>query len=271
MSDARPSDITFVVVGCQRCGTTWTDAALREHPQVFLPALKQTYFFDRNFERGMEWYLQRFDGIEANHDAVGEVATGYCLPQAVPLMASNLPDVKVIMIMRHPVDRAYSNFQSRCAEEGWSSFTEALDADEDLLARGRYIEQIDLLMEHYGRDRFLAVLYDDLNGDDRGFLKSILSFIDVDCGFESGLFGQRKNAAMFPRARKAMHAVGLEPLLKAASKSPVGDVIRRGRKQRGRAYQAMDAETRSRLLDHFRPLNDRLAEFLGRDLSAWDR
>ena len=67
-----------------------------------------------------------------------------------------------------------------------------------------------------------------------------------------------------------MHAVGLKPLLEAASNSPVGDVIRRGRKQRGRAYQAMDPDTRGRLVDYFRPLNARLSEFLGRDLTDWD-
>ena len=80
----KSEDITFLMVGCQRCGTTWVDAALREHPEIYLPQQKQSYFFDRNYDRGMDWYLRNFEGVNTEHKAVGEVATGYSLPGAVP-------------------------------------------------------------------------------------------------------------------------------------------------------------------------------------------
>ena len=61
--------LTFLMVGCQRCGTTWIDAALRDHPEVYLPPDKQSYFFDRHYERGIDWYLERFDAAGPGHRA----------------------------------------------------------------------------------------------------------------------------------------------------------------------------------------------------------
>ena len=94
----KSNPINFLMVGCQRCGTTWVDAALREHPRIYLPPEKQTYFFDQHYDRGVSWYLSQFQGV-GDETAVGEVATGYCLPHAVERLAALLPDVKLVMAM----------------------------------------------------------------------------------------------------------------------------------------------------------------------------
>jgi len=271
MTATEHSVVTFFMVGCQRCGTTWTDAALREHPQVFLPSKKQSYFFDRNYDKGMDWFMERFKGIESKQIAVGEIATGYCLPGSVPRMAKHFPNVKLLMVMRNPIDRAYSNYQSRKSECGWTSFEQAIESDVDLLERGQYADQIDALLEHYPREQLKLLLYDDLHEDDRSFLTSVLEFIGVESDVDSKLFGQRKNAAMFPKTRKVLHQFGLKPLTKLLSQSWIGDTIRRKRKNKGKAYQQANVETREKLVKYFLPYNTRLSELLNRDLSHWNR
>lgn len=268
-SDVDQSPVTFLVVGCERCGTTWIDAALRTHPDVFLPVQKQTYFFDRNFEEGPDWYLANF--VETGDaTAVGEVATGYCLPHAVPRMAALLPHARLIMAMRNPIDRAYSNYMSRREQMGWTSMDDAIEKSPDLLERGHYAEQAEALLEHYDRSQIEFVFFDDLESDDRAYLRRILEFIGVDPDFESSMIGQAKNSAMFPRARKFMHAVGLKPLLVRVSRSGLGDSIRRARRRMGgRAYTPLDEATRERLREHFKPWNERLAKLTGRDLGHW--
>ena len=52
---ATAKDITFLMVGCQRCGSTWLYEALKEHPEIYLPAEKQTHFFDESYDNGMDW------------------------------------------------------------------------------------------------------------------------------------------------------------------------------------------------------------------------
>jgi hypothetical protein len=264
------SPLTFLMIGCQRCGTTWTDAALREHPQIYLPCSKQSYFFDRNYANGLDWYMKRFDGVGQQHLATGEIATGYCLLDAIPLMAEHFPNIKLLMLMRNPIDRAYSNYQSRKIESKWSSFEQALDEDPDLLLRGQYIDQIEILMKFYDREKVMFLLYDDLHSDDKKFLRSILTFIGVEPNIDSKLIGQRKNASMFPKLRKLLHQVGLKPIVSIISKSWIGDSVRRSRKNKGKSYQPMKQETKNKLIEHFKPYNKRLSSYLGRDLLHWD-
>ena len=267
-----PEKITFVMAGCQRCGTTWVDAALREHPEIFLPAQKQTYFFDENYENGIDWYLNQFAEIATNQTAVGEVSTGYCLPHAVPLMAKHLPHIKIIMSMRNPVERAYSNYQVRKAVNNWTSFESALEEDPNFYARGRYIEQIETLMEYYPRERLHLIFYDELKDNDREYLKEMLTFIGVDDTFESSQIGQQRNASMFPRLRKILHQIGLKSLVTALSRSKVGNMVRRrNKKKRKPSSSSLQLETRAILVEYFKPYNDRLATFLGCDLEHWNK
>jgi len=266
-----PATVTFLMVGCQRCGTTWVDAALREHPQIFLPAQKQTYFFDRNYERGIGWYLENFRQAGAAYGAVGEIATGYSLPGAVERMAEHFPHIKLIMAVRHPVDRAYSNYQVRKQESGWASFEEAIERDPDLVDRGMYMKQIDSILRHYKKEDLLVLFYEDLASDDRAYLKSILSFLGVDGDFESNQIGRQRNSAMYPRTRRVMTRLGLKPVLNAVSRSALGDAIRSAKKRwGGRGYKAVAPATRSRLMETFRQDTRKLAEFTGRDLSHWE-
>lgn len=261
-----------MMVGCQRCGTTWVDQALREHPEVYLPPQKQTYFFDHHYDRGLDWYLEQFAGATEAHRAVGEVATGYCMSHAVPLMAESFPDIKLLMSLRNPVDRAYSFYQSRATTHGWRSFDEASEQRPDILERGRYIEQIEHLLSHYPRERLLLLFYDDLKADDRAYLRRILEFLGVDAGFRSSQIGRVTNVALFPRTRRVLNAVGLKPLLRRVSKSALGDRIRRSLKgSKIRRYKAMDPEIRQRLIEVYRPYNERLAAFAERDLDGWNR
>ncbi len=271
MNMPSTSVVTFLIVGCQRCGTTWTAAALRSHPEVYLPTKKQSYFFDRNYDKGIDWYLQNFSEVEPNQIAVGEVATGYCLPEAIPRMAKHFPEIKLLMVMRNPIDRAYSNYQTRRIEEGWSSFEDAIESSPDILKRGEYIDQIEELLKYYSREQILFMLYDDLHEDDSEYLKTILNFIGVDDTVESKLIGQRKNAAIFPKLRKVLRQLGLNPLVHVIRKSRVGDWLRRSRKNKGSAYQPMNPETKEKLIQHYKPLNERLSVLLQRDLSHWNR
>ena len=259
------------MAGCQRCGTTWLDAALREHPEIYLPSQKQTYYFDRHFARGDAWYLENFAGVGAGHIAVGEVATGYSLLEAIPRLAALLPHAKIIITMRHPTERASSFYESRRGEQGWKSFAQARAEDPEIIDRGRYIEQIEALLEHYQRERLLVIFYDDLASDERMFYRTVLEFLGVDPSFETSRYGRRVNAAMFPQLRMKLKAVGLGSVVTAAAKGPLGDFVRTRNKKRGGAGNKIAPGERAELIEYYRPFNARLAAFAHRDLSAWDR
>lgn len=265
-----PATVNFFMVGCPRCGTTWVHAALKDHPQVYLPPQKQTYFFDVNYDRGMDWYLANYQGVDDSHKAVGEIATGYSLPHALPRLAEHFPHVRVMLAMRNPSERAYSFYQSRAVGEGWTSLREAAEEQPEILTQGRYIEQIDMLRQYFPDDRIGLFFYDDLHGDDDAYLRSILRFLDVDVDYESPQIGRMVQVAAFPRLRRTLRRLKMGPLLDLVSKSALGDVIRKQLKSRGvKRYAPMDADTRTFLNDYYRACNERLQEYSGRDLSAW--
>lgn len=270
---AIAGDLTFLVVGCQRCGTTWLYEALKEHPEVCLPSSKQSHFFDEPQGKSLEWYLDRFEVNPEQHKAVGEVATGYSLPDAIPLMARQFPHIKIIMAMREPVARAFSYFRSRVPHENWKNLEDALKADPAIVSRGQYIDQIEVLLKYYKRDDILFLLYDDLAVDERRYLQQIYSFIGVDPSFEPNVIGNPVRAAMLPRLRMALKTVGLTPLVNLVNRSMLGDTIRRLLMSKRRSQKAQVAKpdhVHEELQCHFRSYNERLSTFLERDLTDWN-
>ena len=264
------SVVTFLMVGCPRCGTTWVNAALRGHPEVYLPPQKQTYFFDSHYDKGIQWYLSQFAQAGPEHQAVGEIATGYSLPHAVPRVAEHFPDIKIIIAMRDPSERAYSFFQSRAVGEGWATFQDAVAARPEILEQGKYVDQIEHLLQFYPADRLLMLYYDDLQADDRSYLQSILTFLGVDPSYESAQLGRMVQVAAFPRLRKTLRRLKMGPVLDYVSGTPLGDFLRKQIKSRGvRRYPPMDAETRAFLSEYYQPYNERQQALSGRDLSHW--
>ncbi len=188
----------FLVVGAQRSGTTTLYRSLAAHPQVRFPLMtKSVHWFDVQYQRSPAWYRAGFPLRSAvERDArrlgapvvVGEAAPYYGFHPFVPArIADHLPEVRLVMILRDPVTRAWSQFHHERAR-GWeplADFGAALDAEEvrldraeevlagrpghhlahqhqSYVARGRYAEQVQRLWAAVGRDRVLVLYTEDL-------------------------------------------------------------------------------------------------------------
>lgn len=136
---------TVLVVGAQRCGTTSMYRALAQHPGAFKPVLhKGVHFFDTSYERGASWYRGHFvrsRQVEERARALGvrpvvfESSPYYmCHPLAPSRIAADLPDVKLLVLLRDPVERAYSAHAHELAR-GYETedFSSALRLEPDRL------------------------------------------------------------------------------------------------------------------------------------------
>src|SRR3954468_5620489 len=121
----------FVVAGAAKGGTTSLFYYLKPHPQVWMPEAKELHFFSNHFDRGIDWLRAQFVGAGAD-DVVGEMTPEYLEhPYAAERMASVIPDAKIVAILRHPVERAYSHYQMQCAKfSAEEPFTDVLDLEE---------------------------------------------------------------------------------------------------------------------------------------------
>lgn len=266
------ADIDFLMLGCPRCGTTWVDKALRDHPEIYLPTKKQTYFFDSHYDRGIDWYLKHFDGVTSEHKMVGEIATQYSQPHLVKLVAEHFPDAKLLLAVRNPADRAYSFYQSRSQSFDWKCIEEALEQMPDILVLGQYMDQVEEILKYYDRDRLKILFFDDLKRDERTYYKSILQFLGVDENIETSQFGKLVQVTIDPTFRRSLRKMGLGPLIDYVSERPIGNKIREVMKRTNvRRYKPMKSDDRQVLLDFYKSHNARFEQFVGRDLSHWNR
>ena len=178
----------FLIIGAKKAGTTSLFRYLSQHPQVYMPAEKELNFFhDPRYERrGMHWYEQFFaDTGDAR--AVGEASPGYSawpwLDHVPERAAAHLPGVKVIYLMRHPVERLISQYRFDAINKADPRpIEEAVLDDRLFLCRSRYSAQIEHWLQHVDRDRMLLLTSEALRADREATLRRVLEFLDVDAG-----------------------------------------------------------------------------------------
>lgn len=249
---------TIVVAGAQKCGTSSLRATLSSHPQIHMATPKELHFFDRRFAEGLEHYAEQFTPTpEQVH--WGEASPVYMYDRdARRRMAEAIPDAKIVVIVRDPTSRAYSHYwhERRLGRESAETFEQALALEPERLARGsrmdrmkysyvdrgRYLDQILSLVEGHGRSNVHVMLLEDLVSDRVPTLRALLTFLEIDPNTADTLQERRTN-----RYREQATDGTIKPV----------------------EYPKMLASTREQLVSEFREPNDRLAAWLGRDLSAW--
>lgn len=253
----------FLIVGAQRCGTTSMFKTLRQHPAVLPIVLhKGAHYFDLHYDRGWSWYLGHFP-LQAQARRVqhrlgvvpvtGESSPYYMFhPLARERLARDLPQVRLIVLLRDPVERAYSaHTHERARGYETEPFARALELEPERIAgepermradpayrshhwqhnayvtRGQYVEQLERLEALVGRERLHVVDSDEFFGDPRPAFDAVCRFLGLPTVDDIGtdISFDRHNAR--PRA-------------------------------------PMEASLRTRLEDHYAPYDEQLARWWGR-------
>jgi hypothetical protein len=204
----------FLILGGQRCGTTSLFRHLERDPSVRSGLRKEVSFFCTNFARGEDWYRAHFPTELARSawrrqhgvkPAIGEATPYYLFHPAAPARAASVvPDAKLVVLLRNPVDRALSGWGlQRAIGTEPLSFEEALDREDERLAgeeqrlladpayrshshrhhsykaRGRYAEQLDRWFAHYPRDRFLILSSEEYFSDPGETARRTIEFLGL--------------------------------------------------------------------------------------------
>jgi hypothetical protein len=177
----------FLLIGAMKAGTTSLYHYLQGHPQVFVPPYKAPEFFvaESNWRRGVDWYRRQFAGARADAIAVGEASNSYAkYPQfdGVPeRIAAHIPDVRLIYVVRDPVARIRSHYQTRLAEG-----TETLPIEEAVFQNPTYLDysryglQIARYLDYFPRQQMLVITAEDLRHNRRATMRNVYEFLGVD-------------------------------------------------------------------------------------------
>ncbi|HYC00542.1 MAG TPA: sulfotransferase [Candidatus Limnocylindrales bacterium] len=203
----------FLIIGPQRTGTTWLHANLREHPEIFLSEPKELYFFSRlksrdsaRFESDeLDWYLSFFDeplwhrlyrqwrtyrrhGRLYRPLARGEATASYAAmdDDLIAEIAAISADVKIIMMVRDPVDRAWSHAKKDLVRNRGRRMADVADAefqqffaDPYQLRCAQYEENLARWQAHFGAANVFVGSFDDVEGRPEELLARVTAFLGV--------------------------------------------------------------------------------------------
>jgi hypothetical protein len=250
----------FLIIGEAKCGTTALYDHINAHEFVLQAMEKEVHFFDLHYFRGLDWYRSQFPLMwrarrnGARRFLTGEASPYYMFhPHAPGRIKATLPGVKLIAMLRNPVERAYSHYQHEVRRQHETlSFAAAIDAEPGRLqgelermienprynsrehrwhayaTRGIYVDSLQKIMRLFDREQVLILRSEDYFAAPDATLNRVLDFLDL------------------PRRQP----------------SPV---VRRNEG----SYAAIDSRLRRRLVDFFAPHNARLSDFLGVDF-GWN-
>ncbi|MFQ5493118.1 MAG: sulfotransferase [Candidatus Dojkabacteria bacterium] len=240
----------FLVIGAQKAGTSSVHSYLIEHPHVLAPKRKEVRYFgsEHNEEKGLSWYFAHFPLIRPGRQGIyitGESSPNYMYRKGtIEKIHRVLPDVKLIMVLRDPTERAIShhNMISRLRDGEFPPFEEIVDqylegaeipaetSKVGFIERGYYLRQIENILEYFSRDQLKITILDDLMRDPKKESNRLYSFL------------------------------GLGPFaLRNYRKANIGN------------YETEpDKIVRQKLRRHYEPFNSKLYDFLGRNLN-WNK
>jgi len=284
------------IIGSAKSGTTALFEMLKNHPDVFMPVNKEPQFFcnDGLYEKGLDYYLNTFYKNSDNIDVVVDATPHYMYFEKVAKrLSSDLKSVdkKFIVVLRNPIDRAYSLYWNM-VKEGVEdlSFEEALASEEtrlndmDLSANcsllysyvdsGLYSKQLKAYFKYFDREDFLILFQEDLNAKSNEVYASICNFLGIKTNKIDSL--GRHNESAVTRYKFVHSFLRGESIIKRSLglffphslKYKIVDFLIKFNSKKFK-YPAMNEETEDHLKNVFRTEIDELGRLLNKDLSRW--
>ena len=251
----------FIIIGSMKCGTTSLYYDICEHPCASPAAYDEIGFFDSNFHLGLNWYRSMFPTkrqIEGVRRKEGVAITGedtpfyFWNPVAAKRIQKLLPNIKLITILRNPIDRAYSEYQDQASNESdFPSFETVIENEMNMkrndtsliteenfeifnqknsnLLKGIYVDQLKIWTRLFPKGQIFTLTTEDLNSDSIGTLELVFQYLNL------------------PKYK-----------------------IKNPQYKKQKKYVSMNTQTRKLLIQFFKPHNEELFKFIGKKFD-WDR
>ena len=290
----------FICPGAARSATTALYYLLIQHPKVFLPSLKETRFFSRDYEKGLPWYEKQHYANVKDETAIGDISPAYLMDKRCPerILKALGPEIKLIFMLRDPVDRAFSHYSMlRNHQFEDLPFEQAIERDEpdriaksleyyeheyayQYLKESTYSQSIQRHLDVFDKDRIKYVVFEEFVADTEYHLLDILSFLGINDKYEFNLdvyknpktvSGSSKmnklfySNAVFKKVRDSIQlrtGWKFQSFLKKLKTTVLGG---RG----SETMSLMDEELRKRLYRDFEDETARVEALTGKDLSVW--
>jgi len=294
----------FLLIGAAKSGTTSLYHCLRQHPDVFMPEVKEPRYFAyvddppamvgpgdqaSNEAAGavyrMEDYMELF--VDTTEAAVGEASVNYLYSETAPRrIRETLPDVQLFAVLRNPIDRAYSHYLHlvRSGREELQSFQRALAAEPErrrlgwewswhYTQMGFYHEQLVRYLQMFDRDQLSIYLFDEFRANPVAVAQDIFGVLGIDDAFVPDASARHEKTGVPLLEWFQQFLLNPDHPLRRASRyvltEPVRDRVLTWMKNANLRKPALSPQVRSELALMFADDIHRLEDLLDRDLSHW--
>ena len=265
--------INFLIIGAAKCATTWLQRSLQNSPDIFMPG-PELHFFSREFERGLDWYKAQFADARSQ-TLLGEKSNSYLTePVAAERIHAAFPQARLIVQMRDPVERAYSDYCMLFRRgEVSGRVDQYLDpetaANDRFIDHGRYARHIRRFFDFFPPEQILLLFYEDIRTDPVQQLRRVADHLGHQEDLAAPLAEKVKDrtAHMVPlRIRDALRP--LRPILDPVRDTKVLRLLREVIAQPIQ-YPPLSDKTAQNLRRYYeRDISD-LEDIAGRDLAIW--
>lgn len=190
----------FLGLGGQKCASSWVYHVLNDHPQVFMSEPKELDFFSYYYFKGHAWYDTHFSRA-GTAKAIGEVSPSYfCDPLAPKRVYNYDPEMKLILSLRDPVDRAYSchlySIQQGFLEGADLLFETGMQSNSMYIFQSLYGAHIENWLRVFPRHQILVLFQENIPKDPQDHARRMYEFLDVDPDFQSSFLFKRANESI---------------------------------------------------------------------------
>lgn len=276
---------TFIGLGAQKCASTWVYRVLADHPEAGVTTPKELDFFSYYYGRGYYWYERFFNGMSSEIKASGDNSPSY-LPHPLAPERARLynPDFKVIVALRDPVERAYSN-HLHMVMLGYLtgsdlSFEHGLANNLMYVEQSRYAKHLSNWLNHFPRSAVHVVLQEEVHANGALEAARLYRHLGIDDTFlpgsATGRFNESRTPASSP-VRKALKCgadaarkIGIGSLIDSINElQAVRRLKRSGTHDLREIVPPMLPDTRARLTEALMPEMEDLRKLLGRNELPW--
>lgn len=304
MDENKKIKIDFIGLGAAKSGTTWISKCLEEHPQVCFSKPKETVFFNREViifrepniftnknkcfseyrTKGITEYAKYFKHCNKKN-IKGEWSVEYLND---PLTASEIkgefPDVKLLICLRNPIERAYSHFHYfqhiHKFETSSMSFEEALVKHPiPYIYKSLYYSRLKPYFELFPRENILILIYEDIKENPKRFIRNIYKFLEIDEFFIPSSLDKKINNVtalkyphlikVYPTISNLLRKIKLGFLIRIFKKTRLKKIIKLTESKKTLERSPIKHETREYLQSKFKEDIENLEKLVGRNLDIW--
>lgn len=273
-----------------KSGTTSLFRYLGEHPEIAPCSVDEPNFFSepRHWEKGFDWYCDLWDWDPEHHAVALEASTNYAkgfkfdsVPERIADIAERGPEIHLIYIMRHPVDRVVSQY-NHGVQNGWNELPDDPDSpfmrleDQHLLDVSRYASQLDRYMEWFDRDDLHLLQLEALAESPERQLHRICQFLGISPDYDFETLQRNYNRTeQLEMTSPLWTAFKRQPMVNHILKHHLPGFMRSGLRRlltiesRARTYEASPRQ-RERIVDALADDMRRLRDAYGVDVERWE-